>query len=229
MMQHTCPQQNQDNTNSNTKMCTFQDSAVYFNPQQIHIRLLFLAFCNIIHCTGVFILVAIGCIWIFPVTCYSKNVAWFLRYANSMAVDVMVHCVVKILTAIALAIKKVDSCAWWAFCQIRKNAGCACTGTQVPWCMPGSLTNGFLWSWWRGNCSRYSGACATHSYTHLVRGPWKRLSSIRVILTWTYIYIYNGALGIPSSWVIMWYIFWRRKHIPRMFDTTVRKMYIRML
>ena len=95
--------------------------------------------------------------------------------------------------------KKLDSCAWWAFCQIRKNAGCACTGTQVPWCMPGSLTNGFLWSWWRGICSRYSGA--THNYTHLVRGPWKRLSSIRVILTWTYIYIYiyKCALGIPSS------------------------------
>ena len=94
--------------------------------------------------------------------------------------------------------KKLDSCAWWAFCQIRKNAGCACTGTQVPWCMPGSLTNGFLWSWWRGKCSRYSGACATHNYTHLVRGPWKRLSSIRVILTWTYIYIY-----------IYIYILWR--------------------
>ena len=22
--------------------------------------------------------------------------------------------------------------------------------THVPWCMPGSLTSGFLWSWWRG-------------------------------------------------------------------------------
>ena len=28
--------------------------------------------------------------------------------------------------------------------------------TQVPWCMPGSLTSGFLWSWWRGKCSRHS-------------------------------------------------------------------------
>ena len=26
--------------------------------------------------------------------------------------------------------------------------------TNVPWCMPGSLTNGFLWSRWRGKCSR---------------------------------------------------------------------------
>ena len=28
--------------------------------------------------------------------------------------------------------------------------------TQVSWCMPGSLTSGFLWSWWRGKRSRYS-------------------------------------------------------------------------
>ena len=28
--------------------------------------------------------------------------------------------------------------------------------THVPWCMPGSLTGGFLWSWRRGKRSRYS-------------------------------------------------------------------------
>ena len=28
--------------------------------------------------------------------------------------------------------------------------------TYVPWCMPGSLTSGFLWSRWRGKCSRHS-------------------------------------------------------------------------
>ena len=28
--------------------------------------------------------------------------------------------------------------------------------TQVPWCMPGSLTSGFLWSRWRGKRSRHS-------------------------------------------------------------------------
>ena len=26
----------------------------------------------------------------------------------------------------------------------------------VPWCMPGSLNSGFLWSWWRGKRSRHS-------------------------------------------------------------------------
>ena len=28
--------------------------------------------------------------------------------------------------------------------------------THVPWCMPESLTSGFLWSWWRGKRSRHS-------------------------------------------------------------------------
>ena len=28
--------------------------------------------------------------------------------------------------------------------------------TNVPWCMPGSLTSGFLWSRWRGERSRHS-------------------------------------------------------------------------
>ena len=29
-------------------------------------------------------------------------------------------------------------------------------GTHVPWCMPGSLTSGFLLSWWWGKRSRHS-------------------------------------------------------------------------
>ena len=28
--------------------------------------------------------------------------------------------------------------------------------THVPWCMPGSVTSGFLWSRWRGKRSRHS-------------------------------------------------------------------------
>ena len=65
----------------------------------------------------------------------------------------------------------------WASCQICKIACCACAGmpgtfsppprvsesgmhhstcvTHVPWCVPGSLTNGFLWCRWRGKRSRY--------------------------------------------------------------------------
>ena len=61
-------------------------------------------------------------------------------------------------------------CDLWVSCQMHKIAGCSCAGnagtfslppqvsdpdmhqctyvTHVPWCMPGSLTSGFLWSQW---------------------------------------------------------------------------------
>ena len=67
---------------------------------------------------------------------------------------------------------------YWGPCQIRKIPGYACTGnagnvsqpprvsdpgmhhgtcvTHVPWCRPGKLTGGFLWSRWRGKRSRHS-------------------------------------------------------------------------
>ena len=85
----------------------------------------------------------------------------------------------------------------WASCQIGKIAGYACAGnaqnvfphtqlrdpdmrhatcvTHVPWCMPGSLTSGFLWS--RGekgggeNAPGILGACATGVSR---RGWWRR-------------------------------------------------------
>ena len=56
-------------------------------------------------------------------------------------------------------------------CQIRNIVGCACAGnagvnypcmhhgtclTDVPWCMLGSLTSSFLWSWWCRKCSQHS-------------------------------------------------------------------------
>ena len=54
----------------------------------------------------------------------------------------------------------------WASCQILKIDDCAWVsgpdmhlGTwvmHVPWCMPGSLTSGFLWSRWRGKRFRNS-------------------------------------------------------------------------
>ena len=44
--------------------------------------------------------------------------------------------------------------------------------THVPWCKPGSLTSGFLWSRWGENVLGITGACATHSFRYLVRGPW---------------------------------------------------------
>ena len=83
----------------------------------------------------------------------------------------------------------------WASYQIRKIAGCACAGnagnvfprrrlhrtllvsdsgmhhgtcvTHVPWCMSGSLHQG-----WRGKRSRHYRRMRTRSFTYLVRGPW---------------------------------------------------------
>ena len=43
--------------------------------------------------------------------------------------------------------------------------------THVPWCIPGSLTNGFLWSRWRENVPGIAGACANRNFTYVVRGP----------------------------------------------------------
>ena len=42
---------------------------------------------------------------------------------------------------------------------------------RVPWCMPGSLTRGFLWSRWRGKRSRHSRRM--RNFTYLERDPWK--------------------------------------------------------
>ena len=47
---------------------------------------------------------------------------------------------------------------------------------QVPWCMLGWLTSGFLWSRWRENVPGILGACATRNITYLVRGPWQDLN-----------------------------------------------------
>ena len=43
--------------------------------------------------------------------------------------------------------------------------------THVPWCMPGSLTSGFLLSRCRENVPGIPGACATVNCVYLVRGP----------------------------------------------------------
>ena len=44
--------------------------------------------------------------------------------------------------------------------------------THVPWCMSWSLASVFLRSRWRKNVPGIPGACATHNFTYLARGPW---------------------------------------------------------
>ena len=89
--------------------------------------------------------------------------------------------------------------AQWASCQIRKIAGYACAGNvgnvfparrisdpdmhhgtcvmHVSWCMSGSLTSNFLWSRWRGKCSRHSRRMRNRNFTYLVRGPYEKISA----------------------------------------------------
>ena len=57
---------------------------------------------------------------------------------------------------------------------------------HVPCCMLGSLTNGFLWSMWRGNVP---GACATRNFTYLVRGRWHPWGLVDVL--------YKGPVAFP--------------------------------
>ena len=45
--------------------------------------------------------------------------------------------------------------------------------THVPWCIPGSLTSGFLWSRWREIVPGIPGSCATRNFTYPVRSPWR--------------------------------------------------------
>ena len=65
--------------------------------------------------------------------------------------------------------------------------------TRVPWCMPGLLTSGFLWSQWE-NVPGIPGACATRNFTYPVRGPWKHM---RKWFCFTVChYAYNSDLGM---------------------------------
>ena len=90
----------------------------------------------------------------------------------------------------------------WVTYQIRKIAGCACAGnagnvfpatdfkgkvplisdpgmhhgtcvTHVPWCMSGSLISSA-----GENAPSIQGACATHNFTYLARGPWRNHQSV---------------------------------------------------
>ena len=51
--------------------------------------------------------------------------------------------------------------------------------TRVPWCMPGSLTSGFLWSWWWGKRSQHSRlTCIPQFYISGKRPIIKNIGSI---------------------------------------------------
>ena len=89
---------------------------------------------------------------------------------NVVFIDI--HNVAVIVIAIKIIELYTSLFVSWASCQIREIAGAHAPGmpgmfspspqvsdpdmhhgtyvTHVPWCMPGSLTSGFLWNWRRG-------------------------------------------------------------------------------
>ena len=114
----------------------------------------------------------------------------------------------------------------WASYQICKIVGCACAGnagvtfsppprvsdpdmyhgtcmTHVTWCMPGSLSRGFLWSRWE-NVPGIPGACPIRNFTYLVRGPLATITSIPTPSsalnqpTNTLLCRFNSSLTIPK-------------------------------
>ena len=64
--------------------------------------------------------------------------------------------------------------------------------THVPWCMPGSITNDFLWSRWREKRPGIPGACASRNFRYLVRGSllchlkhvWNKMTKVMHNLHW---------------------------------------------
>ena len=70
--------------------------------------------------------------------------------------------------------------------------------THVPWCMPGSLTNGFLWSRWRGKRSRHSRKAFGNQLRLLFYGfrkfckfatvDWQRQKKLSTVVTFTRLY-----------------------------------------
>ena len=82
--------------------------------------------------------------------------------------------------------------------------------TYVPWCMPGSLTSGFLGSRWRGKCFRHSRCMRNPQYyvsgerarvyadkgTHIINNVLNRRNYKRNFITFSH---YNDVVTI-SSW-----------------------------
>ena len=96
----------------------------------------------------------------------------------------------------------------WASYQIRKIAGCACTGnagnvfpttavsdpvmhhgtnvTHVPWCMPGSLISSSPWSRWLGKHSRHSRCMRYLQFCVSGKRPmaWRRVGKTHYLNRW---------------------------------------------
>ena len=126
--------------------------------------------------------------------CQFQMIIWYLQSAITVdCLSMFIHFYIPVQLWSSTYQFNV-SISIWASCQIQNIASAHAPGmpgnfspppqvsdpdmhhgtccTQVPWCMPGSLASGFLWSPPRGkNVPGIPSACATHDFTYLVRGP----------------------------------------------------------
>ena len=66
--------------------------------------------------------------------------------------------------------------------------------THVPWCMPGSLTRGLLWNWWRGNSFRHSRRMRKpRFYVSGRRTMWRRPNAS---LSWCHSLVHSSSLQL---------------------------------
>ena len=69
-----------------------------------------------------------------------------------------------------------ENCGWCLYWECRERFPATdmhdgtCV-THVPWCMQESLTSGFLWSMWRGQCSRHSRRIQNRQFSVSVKSP----------------------------------------------------------
>ena len=67
--------------------------------------------------------------------------------------------------------------------------------THVPWCMPGSLISGFLWSRWRGKRSRHSRRMRNPQFYAFGKRP---SVSLDIQLTLRLVFLLSERVTIPS-------------------------------
>ena len=80
-----------------------------------------------------------------------------------------------------------------------------CT-TNVPWCMPESLTSGFLWGCWRAKRSRHSRSMHNPQFYVSGRGPLVSISSP--------LNMYPNISYIIAGMIAITYILYSRGHWP---------------
>ena len=103
--------------------------------------------------------------------------------------------------------------------------------TRVPWCMPGSLTSGFLWCRWWKNVPCIPGACTTSNITYLVKGllqthtqNWKTMSLCilpHISYKCPVIFKYSQP-KLYTKWYLTYMLHFRNAHV----DLVWRKWHI---